>query len=84
MRQFCIDAIAELKACPLDRWAVTYIRLRYHEFWPRYASGLIFSTTHGADFFQNLLDCLNGKEWTKKDEAGEYGDNFRKLIKFGC
>jgi hypothetical protein len=84
MKQFCINAICELVECDESVWAETFIRLRYRDFRKQFVpEGMVFSTLHGADFFVNLLNCLNGAEWTKKDEAGELGDNFRKLIQLG-
>ena len=85
MKQFCLNAIHELTECSKETWAETFIRLRYRDFRAQFVpNGMIFSTLHGADFFVNLLNCLNGAEWTKKDEAGELGDNFRKLVQLGC
>jgi hypothetical protein len=53
-----------------------FCRLR-EELHNRFFKGLIFSTTHGADIFKNVLNCLNGQVWK---EEGEYGNNFRKGI----
>lgn len=54
-----------------------FCRLR-EELHNKFFRGFIFSTTHGADIFKNIIDCLKGAEWK---EEGEYGNNFRKAIK---
>jgi hypothetical protein len=41
---------------------------------------MCFSTSHGADFFDNVVNCINGAEW---EEKGELGNNFRKLVDIG-
>lgn len=44
----------------------------------KFGRGLTTSTTHGADFFKNVIGLAEGTlEW---DEKGEYGDNFRKMV----
>lgn len=58
-------------------FAKTYVNLRL-QFFRQFNPGFICSTSHGIDYFDNLKACLAGKEWNEK---GEYGDNFRKLIK---
>lgn len=81
MRQFCLNAVCELLECDERQWAETFIRLRYREFRQQFVPrGMVFSTTHGAEFFTNLIQCLDGKEWSEK---GELGDNFRKLVALG-
>lgn len=76
--------ILEGDALPLEVWGRCFVKLR-REFWFTFnPDKLIFSTAHGADFFRNLLDCLEGRrEWTKDDERGELGDNFRRLVEQG-
>lgn len=76
-KQHCLSVIKELKNCHKERWAEIFVarRIQFARLW---SGGLIFSTSHGADFFDNVVACLDGKEW---DEKGYLGDNFRKLIK---
>ncbi len=77
MKAFCENVLAELKACKNEEWAVIWVNRRM-EFTRKFNMDLCFSTTHGADFFQNVLDCLAGTIWK---EDGLYGKNFRELIK---
>lgn len=77
MKEFSQKSISILENTDSKNWAKVFVELKT-EFWRKYAKGLIFSTTHGIDFFENVLNCLDGAKWK---EEGEYGDNFRKLIK---
>jgi len=77
MREDCISIITLLERAPKEKWAEHFVRFKM-EFWRRYCLGLIFTTSHGLDFFSNILACLDGDmKWT---EDGEYNDNFRKFI----
>lgn len=87
MKQFCINSINSLNNCPIETWAVLYVTLKM-EFFGKFQHGLVCSTYHGLNFFQNLLDCLNGKEWNPTNDngepiKGEYESNFRKLVEIG-
>ena len=75
----CEAILGVLDSVSPKEWAETYVRYR-SLFWRKYCLNLIFSTIHGASFFENVLDCLNGKEW-EPDNKGEYEENFRKFIK---
>jgi len=44
----------------------------------KYSRGLTTSTTHGIDFFRNVVGLAEGT--MKWEEEGEYGDNFRKMV----
>ena len=82
MKQFCLNAINLLNSANIKDWAVLFVNLRM-EFARTYQKELITSTYHGIDFFQNVLDCLNGKKWLEPGEPeikSIYGENFRKLI----
>lgn len=82
MRIDCEACIAVLESAAPYEWAASFVRLKMW-FWRQYCKGLIFSTIHGPDFFQNVLECLDGKRWEPdKDEPvpGEYEENFRKFI----
>ena len=77
MKTFVTEVITELdKTVDGEKWAELFVNRRM-ECFRRYSNGLITSTTPGAEYFQIVLDCLNGKEWK---EEGEYGNNFRKII----
>ena len=76
MKQFCLDAIKKLSDSNQNDYGRLFVELRL-EFARKHSRKLIFSTSHGTDFFQNIIDCLNGMEW---EEKGEFGNNFRKLI----
>lgn len=73
------------KACELvlsvqtgKRWAELFVDLRMW-FHREHGRKLICSTSHGIDFFRNVIEVAEGRlVW---EEEGEYGDNFRKLIK---
>jgi len=87
MKQFCINSIKQLNDCPLKEWAVLYVSLKM-EFFKKFQKGLVCSTYHGLDFFNNLLNCLNGSPWNPLDGEGksikgEYESNFRKLVEIG-
>lgn len=77
MKHFCQEALIKLSTLKNEEWARTFCELRV-EFHRKYSNGLVFSTFHGVDFFNNVINCLDRAEWTEK---GEYGNNFRKLIK---
>lgn len=68
---------ATLQGTPSAEWATVFVGLKML-FFRQHAQGLITSTSHGVDFFDNVIDCIEGRlVW---DEQGEYGDNFRKMI----
>lgn len=78
MLEMARAAAITLDAVPGRIWADVYVELRmiFHR---RYGRGLVISTTHGADFFDNVIDCCEGTlAW---DEKGELGENFRKMIR---
>lgn len=77
MKAFCRVAVAQLNQVPPHLWAVWYVELRMM-FCRLYPHGLV-STTHGVDFFDNVL--AGPEAW---DEKGEYGDNFRKMLNDYC
>lgn len=81
MKQFCLNAIEQLDKCHPRDWASLFVNLKM-EFFRKYQRGLICSTSHGIDWFHNIIDCLNGKEWSVEDHKGEFENNFRKLIQF--
>lgn len=81
MKSYCENAIKQLDFCQGD-WGALFVNLRM-EFHRLHGNKLITSTSLGAEFFHTLLDCINGKEWSKKEHTGEYEDNFRKLIEIG-
>ena len=60
-----------------DKWAEMYVNLRI-DFFNKHCHGLVSSTAHGVNFFENIVMCFQDAElWTEK---GVYGDNFRKLM----
>lgn len=75
--QYCLAVIDILRKVPSYLYGELFVEFRM-EFCRLFTAKLIMSTSHGSEFFQNVVNCLEGKEeWT---EAGEYGDNFRKMI----
>jgi hypothetical protein len=80
MKKFCEQAIQTLTTSTGHKWAEEYVRLRM-EFHRKHGHGLILSTWHGIDFFDNLLNAINlgGIE----EPNGEYRNNFLKLVMFG-
>jgi len=82
MKEFCENVVEELNHCSIEDWAEKYVNFKL-KFCREYFKGLIFSTAHGINFFDNVL----GGKWpefdpvTKVGESGELGDNFRKLLK---
>ncbi len=79
MKKFCLNAVEILKSVTDKEFAIAFIGLRM-DFHRKHGHKLIVSTLHGIDLFDNILSCLAGGDWV---EEGEYGDNFRKLIKIG-
>lgn len=78
MKDFCISVIKELSSCNPKDYGMIFVN-RKMEFHRRFSNGLITSTNHGTEFFHNVINCLDGHlKWI---ERGEYGDNFRKLVK---
>lgn len=75
MKEFCIETILLLNKCSMDDWAKVFVERRM-QFQRDYGNGLVLSTSHGIDFFENVLACLDGAPW---DEKGHLGDAFRKL-----
>jgi len=75
------------RACSI---ALSLVPLRFHApmfvelkiaFMRHHGRGLVCSTIHGTEFFDNVVACCEGRlVWDKYVEKGEYGDNFRKLI----
>jgi hypothetical protein len=77
MKEDCIGIIGMLNDTLDSDWAKSFVRLKM-SFWRRHCMGLIFTTSHGVDFFSNILACLEGRmKWT---EEGDYNENFRKFI----
>lgn len=62
-----------LESVPAHLWAEWFVVLRM-QFARHYSKGTV-STSHGIDFFDNVL--AGPEAW---DEEGEYGDNFRMLF----
>ena len=62
------------------KWAEEWVHQRM-EFHRKHGRGLTLSTSHGIEFFQNVVDACEGR--LKWKEEGIYGDNFRRLIKEG-
>ena len=79
IRDTVVTILELLDVIPTHQWAEQYIKFR-SSFWRTYCLNLIFSTIHGAYFFENVLECLDGKAW-EPDNTGEYEENFRKFIK---
>ncbi len=75
MRDYARAAIDVLRVLRGESYAVAFVELRM-AFHQHYGHGLICSTSHGIDFFENIL--AGPEAW---DEEGELGDNFRKLFK---
>jgi uncharacterized NAD(P)/FAD-binding protein YdhS len=73
LKTFCENSIEELRIFDAEK----FVRLR-EDLHNKFFKGLIFSTTHGADIFKNILETLEGNPWK---EEGEYGANFKKGIK---
>jgi hypothetical protein len=74
-----------LNQTPIEKWAEVFVKLRL-EFADKCSGGLIFSTVHGAEFFDNVVECYYGEPWFESDEEKkgkktELGNNFRTLIK---
>jgi len=84
MREFCVAAIAELRTLQAPVWAERWVALRM-DFCRKFQveDNLITSTTHGSDFFTNVLNGLDGEDWSKHEHKGIYEDNFRRLIDKG-
>ena len=87
MKSFCEDAINKLRICPINNWAEMFVSLKL-KFFRLHQQQLVCSTYHGINFFNNLLDGINGKIWKPLDDKGneikgKYEDNFRKLINIG-
>jgi hypothetical protein len=61
-----------LNVARAEYWAAVFVELRI-EFTRLYSRG-ICSTSHGIEFFDNVL--AGPANWK---EPGEYGNNFRKL-----
>lgn len=75
---YCQQIQQQLDSLNDQRWGLFFVEARM-QFHRRYNDGLIFSTSHGIDFFTNVIDSFEGRlQW---DEKGVYGDNFRKFIK---
>lgn len=82
MKEYCQNAIRILGNTDKSVWAEKFVELK-RDFYNKHQQGIICSTVHGLDWFQNIVDCLNGKTWDKKEHKGEYEDNFRRLIELG-
>ena len=84
MREYCVAAIAELKTLKAPVWAERFVALRM-DFCRKFQveDKLITSTSHGTEFFLNVLNGLNGQEWDKHEHKGIYEDNFRRLVEKG-
>jgi len=80
VKQFCEEAIRILAATSGRAWAEEFVRLRM-EFHRLHARGLIVSTWHGTDFFENVLKGLAGIDIG--EPKGDYRNNFIKLIAIG-
>ncbi len=77
-----IDSLQSELALLMGRaWACRWVDARM-EFHRLFMGKLIVSTVHGADFFDNVMNCLTGKMiWDTKIYKGEYEDNFREFLK---
>jgi hypothetical protein len=81
MKKILQSIINELFNCKKD-WGALFVERRM-DFHRQYGKKLITSTWHGADFFSNVLFCLENNLPCIEDEPnGEYKDNFKKLITY--
>lgn len=72
LREFCQQAIDSKPK------ADEFVRLR-EQLHNLYFKRVIFSTTHGVDIFQNIINEYDvPNSWV---EDGQYGINFRRAIK---
>ena len=81
MKAFCHQALSTLAFSRGKKWADEYVKLRM-EFHRRHGHGLIMSTWHGLDFFDNLLKAIETNEICDEPK-GEYRNNFLKLVSIG-
>lgn len=80
MKKFCLDAIKILNLIHPKDFGAMFVDLKM-EFVRNYQKGLITSTFHDLDFFKNVLFGIDGGDLKELGEpAGEYRDNFKKLI----
>jgi len=75
MMMFARAAKEILSRVPEHMWATWFVELRM-QFARCYSKG-ICSTSHGIEFFDNVL--AGPANW---QEPGEYGNNFRKLAEY--
>ncbi len=62
-------------------YAETFCKLK-HDCFKMYHHGLITSTVHGIDFFQNVVDFIDRpKDWLLQfDSKSEYEKNFVRIL----
>ena len=84
MRNFCVDAVKQLDECPIHDFGRLFVELKM-EFARKFQckDNLITSTTLGPEFFKQVINCIDGEEWSTKLYKGKYEDNFRTLIQNG-
>jgi hypothetical protein len=75
LKEFSESAISDISNS--ENKAETFVKWRI-DLHNKFSRGRCFSTSHGADIFNNILSCLDGGEWK---EDGDLGYNFKKLIK---
>lgn len=74
----CAKGIVQvLSLAPRWRYGDLFVDMKIW-FIRKHGRGLLTSTLHGTDFFQNIIDVAEGR--LKWKEEGEYEDNFRKLV----
>jgi hypothetical protein len=75
--EYALESHHLLSRAGTANWAAIFVQRRL-EFAGRYGKGRLFSTAHGAEFFENVINCSLGLEqW---EEKGELGKNFESLI----
>ncbi len=72
---FAQQAILLLNSTGNKDWGKTFVDL-YMEFLYKFKPKTL-STAHGIEFFENILNYHNSRDWPEK---GEYGKNFRDMI----
>jgi hypothetical protein len=82
MKKYALNAILQLSGLAGPEYAKTFVELRV-EFFRRFQGGLLTSTVHGAEFFENVLAYVDQpKTWLDQfaNKNLELEKNFVRIL----
>lgn len=80
--EFCKETLDLLENCGSAEFAPLYVKRR-NEAFQMFHNGLICSTSHGINYFNNVVNFIENPDGYKETVSGksEYEENFRNVLR---